>query len=264
MTGSLKEDYKIYLHEMGLSDYETNAYLALLQQGSGTAKEISSAADIPQSRVYDVLERLETKGFVTVQPGRPKQFGSVEPKIALNQYTTYRRKNLEKELEQNRKIGEEFLDALDDDRFQFRQNDEIDVFWSYKGKNYILEHGAQLCQNATNEIRMVTKGNSFCRLVNHHGEVLKQRADHGVTTRIIVPVDEVDDVILDSAMRWSNIRDATGIEARFYLYGQDHVLIAFLSDQYDRFVAISTESTQLYATLGQLFDLLWENADAVS
>lgn len=264
MTSSFEEEYEIYLHEMGLSDYETSAYLALLQQGSGTAKEISTAAEIPQSRIYDTLERLETKGFVTVQPGRPKRFGSVEPRIALNQYTTYRRKNLEQELEQTREIGDKFLEHLDDDRFRFRQNDEIDVFWSYKGKNYILEHGASLCQNAADEIRMVTKEDSFRRLVNHHGEILKQRAEHGITTRIIVPVDGVNDVILDSAMRWSNIRSVSGIEARFYLYGHDHVLIAFLSDQYDRFVAISTESTQLYATLGQVFELLWENADVVS
>jgi sugar-specific transcriptional regulator TrmB len=130
MGTSLADDFAIYLHEMGLSEYEARAYLGVLQGGMTTAKEISEAVDIPQSRVYDVLESLESKGFVTVQPGRPKKFGPIEPELAINQYVQYKRANLEDELDRSRKVGDEFLDELDGKQFQYRQDDDIDVFWS--------------------------------------------------------------------------------------------------------------------------------------
>lgn len=259
MGTSLADDFEIYLHEMGLSEYESRAYLGVLQSGMTTAKEISEAADIPQSRVYDVLESLETKGFVTVQPGRPKKFGPIEPELAVNQFVQYKRNNLEEEISQSRKVGDEFLDELEDQQFMHRQNNEIDVFWSYKGKNYILEQGGQYCNSASDEIRMITKGNSFERIVSHYKEVLKDRHEHGVDIRIIVPFDEVRDVVLDTASEWADLRDGDAIEGRIYLFDSQRVLVSWLSDQEDRFVAMATQSSQLQMTFGQLFELFWEN-----
>lgn len=262
MGRSLADDFAIYLHEMGLSEYEASAYLGVLQSGLTTAKEISEAADIPQSRVYDVLESLETKGFVTVQPGRPKKFGPIEPELAINQYVQFKRSNLEEELDKSRKVGDEFLDELDGKQFQYRQNDEIDVFWSYKGKNYILKQFGQYCNSSTDEIRMITKGSSFERFVTHHKELLKERREHGVDIRIIVPGNGISDVVLDTAREWADIRTGEAIEGRVYLFDSQRVLVSWLSDQEDRWVAMATQSSQLQVTFGQLFELFWENSGA--
>lgn len=258
MGTSLADDFEIYLHEIGLSEYESRAYLGVLQSGTTTAKEISEAADIPQSRVYDVLESLESKGFVTVQPGRPKKFGPIEPELAITQYVQYKRSNLEAEIERSRNIGDEFLDALDGQQFQYRQNDEIDVFWSYKGKNYILKQFGQYCQSATDEIRMITKGDSLGRVVCKHKEVLRDRYKHGVDIRIIVPKDGVGDVVLDAADDWATVQNGNAIEGRIYLFDSQRVLVTWLSDQEDRFVAMATQSSQLQSTFGQLFELAWQ------
>lgn len=261
MGTSLADDFAIYLHEMGLSEYEARAYLGVLQSGMTTAKEISEAADIPQSRVYDVLESLESKGFVTVQPGRPKKFGPIEPELAVNQFVQYKRSNLEDELERSRKVGDEFLDELDGKQFQYRQNDEIDVFWSYKGKNYILKQGGQYCAAASDEIRMITTGDSFGRIVTHNKEVLEERDDHGVDIRVILPIDETDDVVLDTARQWADIRNGHNTEGRVYLFDDQRVLVSWVSDREDRFVAMATQSSQLQRTFGHLFELFWESAD---
>lgn len=261
MGSSLTEDFAIYLHEMGLAEYEASTYLGLLQSGMSTAKEISDTADIPQSRVYDVLESLESKGFVTIQPGRPKKFAPIEPELAVNQFVQYKRSNLEEEISHSQEIGREFLDELENNQFQYQQNDEIDVFWSYKGKNYILEQFGEYCASSNDEIRMVTKGSSFKRLVTRHKEVLKKRADHGVDIRIILAGDNIDDILIDTAQRWAEIRRSTNIDARIYLYDSKRVLVSWLSDQEDRFVAMATQSSQLQKTLGHLFELLWEHSE---
>lgn len=262
MSTSLADDFALYLNEMGLSEYESRAYLALLQSGLSTATEIADAADVPQSRVYDVLDSLEDKGFVTVQPGRPKKFGPIEPELAVNQYVEYKRSNFENEISQTRQTGEQFLNELDEEKFQYRQNDEIDVFWSYKGKNYILSQFGEYCQSTTDQIRMVMKGNSFERMVNQHKEVLRERHDHGVDIKIIVPYHQVQTKILDCAEEWADLHNGTGIEGRFYLFDAERVLVAWKSDQEDRFVAMATQSSQLHATLDVLFDLFWEEEDS--
>jgi len=258
MGTSLADDFAIYLHEMGLSEYEARAYLGVLQGGMTTAKEISEAVDIPQSRVYDVLESLESKGFVTVQPGRPKKFGPIEPELAINQYVQYKRANLEDELDRSRKVGDEFLDELDGKQFQYRQDDDIDVFWSYKGKNYILQQFGQYCAASNNEIRMLTTGDSFERFVTQHKEVLRDRHENGVDIRIIVPEDGVNDVVVDTAREWADVRHGYAIEGRIYVFDNQRVLISWLSDQEDRFVAMATQSTQLRQTFVQLFELFWD------
>jgi sugar-specific transcriptional regulator TrmB len=260
MSTSLVDDFALYLNEMGLSGYESRAYLAVLQGGLSTATEISDAADIPQSRVYDILEDLEEKGFVTLQPGRPKKFGPIEPELAVNQYVEFKRNQFERKISQTRKIGEEFTTELDEENFQYRTNDEIDVFWSYKGKNYILSQFGEYCQSASEDIRMIMKGDSFRRMVNHHKEVLSRCYEHGVDIRIIVPYDEIDDVVIETAREWADIRSGPNIEGRIYLFDSERVLVSWKSDQEDRFVAMATQSSQLQLTFGQLFDLFWENA----
>lgn len=259
MSSSLIEDFSLYLNEMGLSEYESRTYLALLQCGLSTATEISDVADIPQSRVYDVLDDLEQKGFVTLQPGRPKKFGPIEPELAINQYVEYKRNTYEEEISRTQSTGEQFIDELNEENFQYRQNDELDVFWSYKGKNYILGQFGDYCQSATDEIQMVMKGNSFERMVNQHKELLQTRHNHGVDIRIIVPHAQVQDVVLETARDWATLHDASGIEGRFYLFDAERVLVAWKSDQEDRFVAMATQSSQLQNTLELLFDLFWKN-----
>jgi sugar-specific transcriptional regulator TrmB len=62
------------LKELGLTEYETAAYLALIEGGQMSASEVSAKSDVPYSRVYDVLGRLEQKAFIQVQRGRPTRY----------------------------------------------------------------------------------------------------------------------------------------------------------------------------------------------
>ena len=52
------------LSEAGLSEYERRAYLTVLELGSASATDIAERADVPRSRVYDVLRDLEDDGYV--------------------------------------------------------------------------------------------------------------------------------------------------------------------------------------------------------
>lgn len=52
------------LEAAGLSPYEANAYVALLDLGTASATDIADASDVPAPRIYDVLQSLEDRKYV--------------------------------------------------------------------------------------------------------------------------------------------------------------------------------------------------------
>jgi sugar-specific transcriptional regulator TrmB len=67
------------LKDLGLTEYETASYLALVEKGQMSASEISAKSRVPYSRIYDVLSRLEEKGFIQVRRGRPTLYVAKAP-----------------------------------------------------------------------------------------------------------------------------------------------------------------------------------------
>jgi hypothetical protein len=60
------------------------------------------------------------------------------------------------------------------------------------------------------------------------------------------------------------MRFVPDIRGRFYTYDGENILLAFKAPNDDGYVGISTTSPHLYATLSQLFDLLWADGEPVS
>jgi len=263
MSKSLIDDFSIYLHEMGLSEYEAKAYLGSLQSGVVTAKEASDAVDIPQSRVYDVFESLESKGFISVQPGRPKKFGPVEPEVAINQYIEYKRSNLHKKIEKTKSIGDEFIQELDNNDFNYRSGKSVDIIWSYRGRNYILNQFGDYCAASNKALEMVTTGGSLQRIVNSHKETLRDRHKHGVNIKIIIDSSPPSTVIMSEAQKWADIRKSKPIEGRIYVFDSERSLISWNSEAKDKFVAVTTKSEQLNSTFQHFFNILWTEASDI-
>ena len=83
MTAPVSEDAKKVLHEVGLTEYETRAYLILLERGVMTASEVSEHGKIPYSKVYETLNSLERKGWVEAERGRPTRYFPKAPSESL-------------------------------------------------------------------------------------------------------------------------------------------------------------------------------------
>jgi HTH-type transcriptional regulator, sugar sensing transcriptional regulator len=52
------------LREAGLSPYQADAFVTLLERGSASATDIAQASSVPDPRIYDVLRGLEERGYV--------------------------------------------------------------------------------------------------------------------------------------------------------------------------------------------------------
>jgi sugar-specific transcriptional regulator TrmB len=76
---SVNEETKAALHEMGLNAYEIDTYIALLESGEMTAMEVSEQAEVPYSKMYEVLNSLKEKGWIKSSESRPTKYYPVPP-----------------------------------------------------------------------------------------------------------------------------------------------------------------------------------------
>jgi len=65
--------------QLGLTPYESRAYVSLLVHGPMSPSELFEKADIPRPRAYDVLRSLMEKGLLMEQSGKPSIYAAVEP-----------------------------------------------------------------------------------------------------------------------------------------------------------------------------------------
>lgn len=62
------------LKQFGLSTYAARTFVALVELGSGTARDVSQVSDVPRTRVYDAADELCEYGLVEVRQTSPKEF----------------------------------------------------------------------------------------------------------------------------------------------------------------------------------------------
>jgi sugar-specific transcriptional regulator TrmB len=71
------------LLQLGLTEYEAKTYTALLTTHLNTATQASQKSGVPRTRIYQVLESLQRKGWVRIYSGVPLLFRAIEPKIVF-------------------------------------------------------------------------------------------------------------------------------------------------------------------------------------
>jgi len=76
---TINENTRTILHEMGLNAYEIDTYITLLDGGKMTAMEISEKAQVPYSKIYEVLNSLKEKGWIKSGENRPTKYYPVPP-----------------------------------------------------------------------------------------------------------------------------------------------------------------------------------------
>lgn len=94
-----QEDINL-LKQLGLTTYEAKAYITLSSLIQATADEISDKSDIPRSKIYDVLKRLNSKDYIKIESGRPLTYHVNPPINVLKR----EKKNLSEELIKPAKI----------------------------------------------------------------------------------------------------------------------------------------------------------------
>jgi len=98
--------------ELGLSPYESKAYISILLHGPLSPNGVNQKSGIPRPRTYDVLNSLVGKGLLMEQPGRPTIYAAVDPRVGLEKMMVELERKMLRQLEEKRKIAERLSSSL--------------------------------------------------------------------------------------------------------------------------------------------------------
>lgn len=143
---SLSERAGEALEKLGLTGSEVKAYVALLRGGTMTASDVSRAARIPYSKVYESLESLHAKGWVEEQKSRPIVYTARPPDTALEEL----RSRQETERKEKESLALEELMGI----YVNRGEQEKPDIWIMRGTSEILSRVKNLLLNCRTELLM--------------------------------------------------------------------------------------------------------------
>jgi sugar-specific transcriptional regulator TrmB len=92
--------------QLGLTPYESRAYVSLVVQGPMSPSELAQKTGIPRPRAYDVLRSLTEKGLLMEQSGRPSIYAAVEPTQGLKNLLVAIKMETLMRLEEKRKTAQ--------------------------------------------------------------------------------------------------------------------------------------------------------------
>ncbi|MCK5024084.1 MAG: TrmB family transcriptional regulator [Thermoplasmata archaeon] len=148
---TLLERYKKIRDDLSIlnfSEYETRAYIALVALQISDAESIAVTAQVPRTSMYKVLDALVEKGYVTVTPGRPRQYAP-EPPLVLKERIFSR-------------LGETFND-LEMIHGILREKGMPQVIYTITGKEKVLNKMGDLLGMARVRVMISTSNASALR-----------------------------------------------------------------------------------------------------
>ena len=180
------------LRNLGLNQYEAQAYLALSLGGVNTAGDIATVGKIARPRVYDVLDKLQEKGFAAVKSGRPVKYAPVPIKEAIQTLKKHKENFLQEELQ---KI-EEFGNSLDKNleksvgtkKFEVEEN-----VWTLKGRNSIYSRIGEMVSNAKNVIVVNSHPDGIVRKIKANIAHFEKAKARGVKIHVVSPLSSIED-----------------------------------------------------------------------
>ena len=254
MSTPVSEDAKKILCEVGLREYETRAYLILLERGVMTASEVSEHGGIPYSKVYETLNSLERKGWIEVERGRPSRYFPKAPSESLE----VARLRLEDMVNSWKHVILGELQPL----YEKRELLEKPDIWILRGEFSILAKLKEMLDVTRKELMIAAP--AFAKgFVDASVSVLGQVRNRGVSVKVMVAGDW--DVEKIAKVGEARLRDnlfgggviVDGKEALLFLGEAD------TKRSYSGLLVIWSNHIGLVKFAREYFQLLWDTAEPV-
>lgn len=132
------------LQELGLTKSEIKVYLALLELGQSTTGPIVDKAKISSSKIYEILDKLLSKGLVSyVLKGSVKYFEATQPERILDLI-----KDKEEDLERQRKEIEKILPELTRKKELSKMKENAAIYRGIKGLETVFYESLKLMKKS--------------------------------------------------------------------------------------------------------------------
>lgn len=237
------------LREMGLSAYEIDTYLILLEHGQMTAMEISKSASVPYSKIYDVLNSLKEKGWVKSSESRPYRYYPISPTEAV---AVTRQKFEDKYQIWERSVTEE-LQPLYEKRELVERPDILILH----GQQAVLTKLEEVVRKATKEVMVAAP--AFAKPIVASADEFFEELKKTVCVRLLV-AGKVED--------WVSLKKAIGVNelrVRDHMFGGGVIAdgkeaMLFLGEDKPSLVIWSNHGG-LVGFAREYFQFLWDSSN---
>jgi len=138
------------LRELGFTEYEAKVYLALLKEHPATGYQISKAAGIPRSMVYEALGRLDVRGAVLkTEETKATLYRPMPPDVLLDRLAAEHERRVE--------TARGPLLAL------YAGRDEGHL-WTFEGEGPVLSYAQTMLAHAQREAMLVLTDGALAAL----------------------------------------------------------------------------------------------------
>ncbi|MDQ2050827.1 helix-turn-helix domain-containing protein [Natronolimnohabitans sp. A-GB9] len=179
---STAEEAVTSLETLGMTEYEARCFVALTRISAGTAKEISQVADVPRSRVYDTIERLERKGLVNVQQSEPREYMAVSVETAC--------RRLREDYDSRLSAAENALEQVEEPESAVEEG-----MWAISQSEHVTDRIVAFLEEATDTVHYLVPAIDVFE--GQIAEALSSAAGRGVEVYIEVPTDDARDDVLE-------------------------------------------------------------------
>ena len=241
------------LKKLGLTEYESRAYLSLVNLGPSTVKEIVLDSKLPRNKADEALQKLEDKNKIMSIPVSPKK---------------YKITNIEVFKEEVQDINNS-VDLLIKTLNQPKKTDFKDLFWVIKGKKAIEERLS--IQNSKTE-KEILSCNNLSKVLYKNIRTMEKAIKRGVKVKMICTFDKNK---ISSYKEWIS----TGAKIRVFnekLFGPLLPRISIFDGEIARltvgspevkkeedFITLWTESKAFAQMLKNHFRNMWDNSEPI-
>ncbi|WP_136689180.1 TrmB family transcriptional regulator [Halorhabdus amylolytica] len=163
------------LQDLGLTEYQSRAYLAAVKLGRGRPADLAEESGVPQARIYDVIDDLQDADLIEVyDKPEGKEVTAPSPQSVLDQF---RHRRID-ELKEN--ISEAITNL---EPFYHRTEENPDAYVTMVGREEsALRHIRRAIQQAEWWVTISIEG----RIYSDLAEYIADAIDRGVTVRLLL------------------------------------------------------------------------------
>ncbi len=170
------------LRKLGFTMSESLVYLALLDLGDSTRSRIIAESGITGSKVYEVLERLQQKGLVTIYlRNKIKHFKAQNPSQLL-----YYLEEKQDELDSQKELVNSLLPQLTAKFMSSKEDQEVELLVGLRSiRLFFMEQIQELKSGETSYVIGGTLGSDEDALVAFFRNVHLRREKKGIITKML-------------------------------------------------------------------------------
>lgn len=183
MCGIDREEIEA-LQFLGLTTWESKAYLALVKAGPLRASELSFLSNVPRPKLYMTMRLLDGKGLAHVAPSNPETFAAVSPLAALISKAQEISNQAASALGILQKLAEQH-ELTVNNTHQLELPREANELWHIDGRKYIYRSVDRMLRHAANSICYYATAAGLVRAYKAHAECLEDAAKRGVNVRLL-------------------------------------------------------------------------------